>query len=94
MSKPKKSDIELTVGESKPSNVVIECLDAGCTEYIVIEKDGTRRLVIQPKDKCSMDNVPKDFHEQFARVVAGTRETTYASSHLFNNIKIGTELKL
>jgi len=93
MPKSKKPSSEST--EDKQSeNVVIQCLDAGCTEYIVIEKDGRRRLVVQPKEKCSMDNVPKDFHEQYAKVVAGTVETTYATGHLFNDVKVGTELRL
>ena len=60
---------------------VKKCLDAGCTEYILLE-DG--RAIVQPKDECSIEHVAKDFEKQFADIVKETTETIYTSKHLFN----------
>ena len=67
---------------------VKKCLDAGCTEYILLE-DG--RCIVQPKDSCEIGQSNKDFKEQFVTVAKETTETIYTSKKLFK-VKQGDEV--
>jgi len=66
------------------------CLDAGCTEYILLD-DG--KTIVQPKVKCDVRHVVADFQEQFDTITKETTETVYASRKLFD-VKEGDELNL
>lgn len=69
---------------------VKKCLDAGCTEYILLD-DG--RTIVQPKDKCEIRHDAEDFQKQFVEIAKETTETIYTSKKLFN-LKKGDEVKL
>lgn len=69
---------------------VKKCLDSACTRYILLDDD---RVIIEPKDKCDIKQVTKDFQEQFKEIAQVVKETIYTSKELFKNVKEGEELK-
>lgn len=69
---------------------VKKCLDAGCTEYILLD-DNT--VIVQPKDQCDTKQTTKDFQKQFSEIAQNVDETIYTNKRRFKNIKVGEELK-
>jgi len=69
---------------------VKKCLDAGCTQFILLDDN---RLIVQPKEKCDLKSIPEDFTKQYDEITENVGDTIYTSKNAFKNIKEGEELK-
>jgi hypothetical protein len=65
-------------------------LDAGCTQYILLDDN---RVIVQPKDKCDLKSIPENFQEQFQEIAQVAGDTIYTNKQAFKNVKVGKELK-
>ena len=69
---------------------VKKCLNAGCTEFILLD-DG--KTLIQPLDECDLKSVPKDYKKQLEVIARETTETIYVSKRAFK-VKEGDEVPI
>lgn len=76
---------------------VLKCLDQGCTQLILVDDNGTEKLIHQPKEKCDYKSAPKDHKlmmETWRRMTERAAKTVYASDTLFKHVAEGEELML
>lgn len=70
---------------------ITKYLDTGCTEYIFLNDF---RTIVQPKERCDMSKVPKDFQKQLDDITRNTSETIYMNRHMIKDTTVGKEVNL
>ena len=66
-------------------------LDAGCSRQILLD-DG--RCIIEIKDHCSFDGLPRDFKNRSDRIARETKKQIFLSGELFRHVREGSELEI
>ena len=73
--------------------IVKKCLDANCTDYILLDNG---RLIEHPKTKCDKKELPENFTEELEGMFMEAKETTYVNRGGLDmkNVVVGEEFSL